>query len=109
VDIENELERLYLEIAKNRRFQKRHWKWKKEIRSRLQTLWKVSDLTAGELCDGLSVNMDDLAEALDTTWDEMQMRHDQKSCWEQNALAGLPLFIPLRVSGLQEAMEDVEF
>jgi hypothetical protein len=110
MDIERELDRLYYAIVEVRRLGKRHWKWRKPIRVKLQELWRETDLTAGEICDGLDIHMEDLADALDVSWDELRERRRQKKDgWELNIEAGLPLFIPLRITGLKEAISDVEF
>lgn len=109
MDIENELERLYFAILEHRRFRKRHWKWNKKIRAELQRIWSASDLTAGEVCDCLDIEMEDLSEALDVSWELLKVDRRKKSCWELNSEADLPLFIPLRITQLKEAIGDVEF
>lgn len=96
--IEDRLERVVRDIF---RMRSRGEKWirRKHIRVEMQAIWKETDILAAELCDVLEISM----EQLDYLLDEQSNRKERecnKPWWEQNVEAGLPLFVPLRITGI---------
>ena len=72
-----------------------NWKRSQELRKDLKTVYEKSDLTPGELCDALEISMDTLSELLSS-----KEPSRCQSVWEQNLNQGLPLFVPIRLTGL---------
>lgn len=72
-----------------------NWKRSKQFRADLQDVYNRSDLTAGELCDALEIRMEVLSELLNAV-----DRPRVSSVWDQNLEKGLPLFVPVRLTGL---------
>lgn len=76
-----------------------NWRRNQKVRETLQAVWKGTDVLAPELCDVLSCSMEDLEDVLDERGNR-QPREQQKDCWEANLAAGLPLFIPIKITGI---------
>jgi len=68
----------------------------KVLREGLQSLWKTSDLTAGELCDAFELTMDQLSHILNEDFN----RKRAPNVWDENLKSGLPLFIPIKITGI---------
>jgi hypothetical protein len=100
MNLERELEKIFFEILKLQVIGK-NWKLKGSVRERIRWVWDNSDLTAGELCDALEIDLDALANILDGGCDRKgRPRVEQVDVWAENFKASLPLFIPIKITHL---------
>lgn len=99
MNLQRELEKIFYEVLKLQ-VEGKSWKRKASLRTRLQWVWKNSDITPSELCDALEVDMDELSRVLDPNYDIRRGRPKVETVdvWEENFKAKLPLFIPLKIT-----------
>jgi len=76
-----------------------NWKRHQKVRETLQAVWKNTDVLAPELCDVLSCSMEELEDVLDESRNRSP-RERNLDCWEANLEANLPMFIPIRITGI---------
>jgi RNA polymerase-interacting CarD/CdnL/TRCF family regulator len=96
--IEDRLERVVRDIYRIRARGGR-WVQRRQIRLELQSIWSQTDILAGELCDVLRISMEELDSLLDESKNQVEYK-EKKDCWEQNIEAGVPLFIPIKITGI---------
>jgi hypothetical protein len=75
------------------------WQRHQNVRETLQAVWKNTDILAPELCDVLNCSMEELEDVLDESRNR-DPREPVKDCWEANIEASLPLFIPIKITGI---------
>jgi hypothetical protein len=97
--IEDRLERVVRDIYRVRA-SGGQWMRRRQIRVEMQSIWKQTDILAGELCDVLDISMEQLDDVLDEKKNTPERQQIKQTWWEQNIEAGLPLFIPIKITGI---------
>ena len=95
---EERMERVVREIFRMKA-RGQYWMRCNRIRLEIQSIWKQTDVLVEELADILEISMDRLEGLLDET-QNVQKPPRGRRWWEQNFEANLPIFVPLKITGI---------
>jgi hypothetical protein len=94
-NLEKKLEKLIRESLYHR-VRGENWTRIQKIKEGIREVFRVSDLTASELCDAFEITIEKLEYILDEDYD----RRPRKDIWTENFDKRLPLFVPVKIRGI---------